>query len=79
MVGTTSLIRTGPTVLRTYEHDLFSSEIAVEVVYAGSYELSEPMLEDGSRLDNDVTGLGGWITATLVKLGDLKLTYLPNA
>lgn len=75
-IGVTSLVRTGPTVERRHAHDLFTSEVAVEVVYSGQYELSEEMLEDGRRLDNDVTALGAWITTTLVKLGDLNLVYL---
>lgn len=77
-LGGTRLYRSGPTVEQQYGHDLSDLTIALEVSYAGSYELGEGVLEDGSRLDADVSGLGGWVTSTLVKMGDLKLIYLPT-
>jgi len=56
-------------------------EYAVEITYEGLYELAEETVADGrSRLLDDHFGvLGGWITATLVKLGDLGLKYLDPA
>lgn len=55
------------------------SEHAVEITYDGLYELAEETIADGrSRLLDDHFGaLGGWIAATLVKLGDLDLAFLP--
>jgi hypothetical protein len=35
------------------------------------------VLADGSVLDSHFASMGGWIASTLVKLGDLKLDYLP--
>ena len=55
------------------------AEYAIEVTYEGLYELAEETLADGSStlLDEHFGALGGWIAATLVKLGDLKLEFLP--
>lgn len=54
-------------------------EYALEVTYQGSYELAEETLQDGTNklLDENFGALGSWIATTLVKLGDLKLTFLP--
>jgi hypothetical protein len=54
-------------------------EYAVEITYEGLYELAEETLADGSSnvLDDHFGALGGWIAATLVRLGDLKFAYLP--
>ena len=45
--------------------------------YEGSYDLDEAVLADGSRLDSHFASMGGWIAATLVRLGDLTLDFLP--
>jgi hypothetical protein len=54
-------------------------EYAVEITYEGLYELVEETLADGSStiLDDHFGALGGWIASTLVKLGDLRLAFLP--
>ncbi len=54
-------------------------EYAVEITYEGLYELAEETLADGASnlLDDHFGALGGWIASTLVRLGDLKLEYLP--
>jgi len=72
-VGNEELFRSGPTVEARWGHDLNKPEHAIEVSYEGSYELDEAVLEDGSELDKHFSALGGWIAATLVKVGDLKL------
>ncbi len=52
---------------------------AVEVTYEGLYELAEETLADGtsSMLDEHFGVLGGWVAATLVRLGDLRFAFLP--
>jgi hypothetical protein len=52
---------------------------AAEIVYHGVYELAEDTLADGTNklLDEHFGSLGGWVAATLVKLGDLQFTYHP--
>ena len=54
-------------------------EYAFEITFEGLYELAEETVADGrsTLLDEHFGVLGGWIAATLVKLGDLDLTYLP--
>ena len=56
-----------------------AAEYAVEITYEGLYELVEETLADGSSsiLDDHFGALGGWIASTLVKLGDLRLAFLP--
>ena len=71
------LERSGPTIETVYESDLEEVSHAIEVSYSGSYELDEKSLEDGSSLDAHFSSMGGWITSSLVRLGDLPLTYQP--
>ncbi len=52
-------------------------EYAIEVSYEGSYELNEATLADGTILDDHFSAMGGWISSTLVRLGDLSMTFLP--
>ena len=54
-------------------------DFALEITYEGAYELAEETLADGASklLDDHLGALGGWVASTLVKLGDLKLSYLP--
>jgi hypothetical protein len=54
-------------------------EYAVEITYEGLYELAEETVADGTSqlLDEHFGALGGWISSTLVKLGDLQLSFLP--
>jgi hypothetical protein len=54
-------------------------EHALEATYEGLYELAEETLADGAStlLDEHFGALGGWISATLVRLGDLRLEFRP--
>ena len=76
-LGGEMLERSGPTVETLYNHDLAERQYAVEVSYEGSYELDEETLADASILDDHFGSMGGWVTSILVKLGDLKLKWLP--
>ena len=60
-----------------FDSGLEAEEWALEVSYEGSYELDEATLADGSILDDHLSSMGGWIASTLVRLGDLKLDFLP--
>ncbi len=71
------LHRSGPTIEAVHSEDLAECEHAFEVSYEGSYELDETALADGSILDDHFSAIGGWISSTLVKLGDLNLEFLP--
>jgi hypothetical protein len=78
-IGAEVLRRSGPTLECSYGDDLEDLEHAIEVSYEGSYELDEQTLADGSILDLHFSAMGGWISSTLVRLGDLSMTYLPAA
>ena len=76
-IGSERLERSAPTVETSYDNDLEAQDWALEVGYEGSYELDEATLADGSILDDHFSAMGGWIASTLVRLGDLKLDFLP--
>ena len=76
-IGSDPLERSGPTIEQVLGGDLSTSEFAFEVSYEGVVPLEEEALADGSILDERFGGMGGWVASTLVKLGDLKLTFLP--
>ncbi|MCU0269853.1 MAG: hypothetical protein MUF83_14575 [Acidimicrobiales bacterium] len=77
-IGGQVLQRSGPTVETLYGGDLDDPEHAIEVSYDGSYELDEGCLEDGAILDDHFGSMGGWISSTLVKMGDLTWDFLPS-
>ena len=76
-IGSERLERSSPTVEIAFDNDLDAQDWAIEVSYEGSYELDEATLADGSILDDHFSFMGGWIASTLVRLGDLKLDFLP--
>ena len=76
-LGEEPLRRSAPTLERHYDTELGMGESAIEVSYDGVYVLGEAALEDEALLDRDFGELGGWIASTLVKLGDLRLEFLP--
>lgn len=76
-IGSEGLTRSGPTVESVSNADLTSTEYAIEVSYEGGYELDEAALADGSILDDHFSSMGGWISSTLVRLGDLDFEFLP--
>lgn len=77
-VGGSELFRSNPTVETLYTGDLQPDEHAIWVAYEGTYELDEAVLADGSELDTHFSAMGGWIAATLVRLGDVGLSHLPT-
>jgi len=76
-IGDEPLDRAGPTIETIYGNELGDPEYAIEVTYEGSYELDEDTLKDGSALDTHFASMGRWLASMLVKLGDLKLAFLP--
>jgi hypothetical protein len=76
-IGSESLSRSGPTVEAVSDENLTETVHAIEVSYEGSYELDEATLADGSILDDHFSAMGGWISSTLVRLGDLDFEFLP--
>ncbi len=76
-MGPESLGRSGPTIEQVYDEHLAEEEFAIEVSYEGTIPLPEEVLKDGSLLDSRFGDMGGWVASTLVRLGDLKLDFLP--
>ncbi len=80
-IGAETLERAAPTVEVQWTQDPATMPIehAIEITYEGLYELAEETLADGSSslLDDHFGALGGWISSMLVRLGDLKIDYLP--
>ncbi len=76
-VGSDALVRDGVSVEALYDSDFEDSGWAIEVSYAGEYEVREEVLADGGELDTHFSGLGGWISSVLVRLGDVRLAYRP--
>ena len=80
-IGNERLERAGATVEIGYFNDAaLTPEYAIEITYEGLYELAEETLADGSSklLDEHFGALGGWIASMLVRLGDLKVEFLPS-
>jgi hypothetical protein len=76
-IGRDRLERSGPIVEESYHRDLTDRQMAVEVAYEGAYRLTAESLERRKDMGEHLTNLAGWIASTLVRLGDLKLDYLP--
>lgn len=76
-IGSEHLERTGPTLETVFPRDMTDPEYAIEVSYEGTYELEESTLADGSALDGHFGAMGGWISSTLVRVGDLHWDFLP--
>ena len=76
-IGNDRLERSGPTVETIFASTFDQPEYAIEVSYEGSYEVDEATVADGTRLDDNVGAMGGWISAILVKVGDLPWDFLP--
>jgi hypothetical protein len=77
VVGERPLERSSPLVEQVYDEDVQPHEAAIEVSYEGVYRLDDDALADGSTIDGHFAAMGGWIASTLVRLGDLRLEFLP--
>ncbi|MHB8465572.1 MAG: hypothetical protein ACYDH6_09005 [Acidimicrobiales bacterium] len=67
-----------PTLEQAFDEDMSSTGWAVEFAYEGSFELNEAMLADRSLVDTAVAAVGPWVASMLVRLGDLRLAFLPQ-
>ena len=76
-IGSETLERSGPTIEQVFASDMTAGEYAIEFSYEGTIPLEESTLADGSVLDEQFKSIGGWVASTLVRLGDLKLAFLP--
>ncbi len=70
-IGTNVLERVvGTTIETNFGADLSKADYAIEVSYAGIFELHADVLADGNLLDEIFQAAGGWISSTLVLLSD---------
>jgi hypothetical protein len=76
-IGTDRLERSGPVIEESYHRDMTGRQLAVEVAYEGAYRLTSDSMERSKELGEHLANMGGWIASTLVRLGDLRLEYLP--
>lgn len=76
VLGPENLERNAPTLEQTFEAtgEVVSS---LEISYQGSIRLEEAILEDASRLDDNIAALARWVASALVRLTDLDLPFLP--
>ncbi len=77
-LGDEVLDRRSPVVISVLDLDGNGVNNAVEATFEGMRELQEDAIADGTKLDQDFSDLGGWVAATLVRLGDLKLPFDPG-
>jgi hypothetical protein len=76
-MGGDVLDRCGLTVEQAFDRNNDQPRGAVEISYEGTYRLDETVLEDSSALEAQVSALARWVASTLVRLGDLELSFLP--
>ncbi|HXQ62709.1 MAG TPA: hypothetical protein VN796_10270 [Acidimicrobiales bacterium] len=75
-IGTDTLVRAAPVVEQVHEPGQ-GPRFAVEASYQGTIRLDEAALEDATSLAAPAGQLARWVASVLVRLGDLRLTYLP--
>jgi hypothetical protein len=75
-IGTDTLVRAAPVVEQVHEPGQ-NPRFAVETSYQGTIRLDEAALEDSASLAGPAGQLARWVASVLVRLGDLRLAYLP--
>src|SRR3984957_15646760 len=75
-IGADTLVRAAPVVEQVRE-DATTIRFAVETTYQGTFRLDERAMEDATTLAEPVSQLARWVASVLIRLGDLKLSYLP--
>jgi len=75
-MGGERLERAAPTLEQSFD-GLPEPTCAFEVAYQGSLRLDDAMLEDPSKLDDQIAGLARWVASALVRLADLQLAFRP--
>ena len=76
-LGQACLERRSPMVEQTFDRGLDSTGWAVEFPYDGTYDFTEAVLEDPLELTAALGGFGPWLASLLVRLGDLRLAFIP--
>jgi hypothetical protein len=76
-LGSERLERTSPTLEQIFEPTSAEPIGALEVAYQGSLRLDDALLEDPSKLDDQIAALARWVASALVRLADLELPFRP--
>ena len=76
-LGAERLERTSPTLEQIFEPTSAEPIGALEVAYQGSLRLDDALLEDPSKLDDQIAALARWVASALVRLADLELPFRP--
>ncbi len=76
-LGAERLERGAPTLEQLFEPGAEEPIAAVEVTYQGSLRLDDSLLEDPSKLDEQINALARFVASTLVRLADLELPFRP--
>jgi hypothetical protein len=76
-IGPDVLERAGPSLEEVYDRELHVAERAVEVSYEGMYRFDDTALADRATVDAHFEAMGRWVASSLIRLGDLKLDFLP--
>jgi hypothetical protein len=76
-IGTDTLVRGAAVVEQVHEPGPGGPRFAVETSYQGTIRLDEAALEDAASLAGPAGQLARWVASVLVRLGDLRLAYLP--
>jgi len=76
-LGAERLERTAPTLEQSFEPDGKDPTSALEIAYQGSLRLDDALLEDPSKLDDQIAGVARWVASALVRLADLRLPFRP--
>jgi hypothetical protein len=77
-LGRERLALAPPTVEQGFDEDSDVVRWAVEFAYDGTCELTEQLLSDPGQLGAVLAPIGPWVASLLVRLGDLRLAFLPN-
>jgi hypothetical protein len=75
-IGSDALVRAAP-VVEQVRDNATTLRFAVETTYQGTFRLDERAMEDATTLAAPVGQLARWVASVLIRLGDLKLSYLP--
>ena len=76
LAKTFSLVRSDLRIESLHKQDRDSAIFAVEILYVGSMDLIEKLLESPAELKEQIRAIGPWLASTMVTLSDQPLDYV---